>query len=243
MLIIINLRMRAVQAWSWSPSYRITCTVEYTEEHASPDQTANAANVHADPGFAVAFEIRVLFLDCASHITVTSSKVKKKKKRKYKGRYEKQLARVRQDVRRQYYVRGNLIYEKKRERRCVRKRNLWHVRLTKPQIRPRIRAVWLEPSLSAWRNFVSLVIQNASNEDSDQTVRMRSLIWIFAGRTCPKVRNLTLQVKWFSYPDNISYYFCFVFVCFFTVLWYIQYLCFRRCDIKRDFCYIYEETW
>ena len=50
-----------------------------------------------------------------------------------------------------------------------------------------------QSSLSAWRNFASLAIQNASSEDSDQTARMRRLIWIFAGRTCPKLRFLTLR--------------------------------------------------
>ena len=30
-------------------------------------------------------------------------------------------------------------------------------------------------------------IQNALSEDSDQTVGMHMLIWIFAGRTCPTV--------------------------------------------------------
>ena len=46
-----------------------------------------------------------------------------------------------------------------------------------------IRAVLSEASLSAWRNFASLAIQNELTEDSDQTARMRWLIWIFAGRT------------------------------------------------------------
>ena len=65
----------------------------------------------------------------------------------------------------------------------VRKRTFWHVRPMKTQISLRIHAVWLESSLSAWRNFASLAIQNAPREDSDQTARMRRLIWIFAGRS------------------------------------------------------------
>ena len=47
-----------------------------------------------------------------------------------------------------------------------------------------------------------VAIQNAPSEDSDQTARMRRLIWIFAGRicpvrmrACPMVRFLTLRVK------------------------------------------------
>ena len=41
-----------------------------------------------------------------------------------------------------------------------------------------------ECSLSTWRQVASLLLQNAHSEDSDQTARMRRLIWIFAGRTC-----------------------------------------------------------
>ena len=62
----------------------------------------------------------------------------------------------------------------------------WTMRPTKTQISLRARAVWSESSLSAWRNVAPLAIQNAPGEDSDQTARMRRLIWIFAGRTCPK---------------------------------------------------------
>ena len=56
----------------------------------------------------------------------------------------------------------------------------WHVRPTKPQISLRICAVWSESSSSAWRNFASWAIQNARSVDSDQTARLRGLIWIFA---------------------------------------------------------------
>ena len=42
-------------------------------------------------------------------------------------------------------------------------------------------------------NFAPLAIQNAPREDSDQTVRMRRLIWIFTVRTCRKVCFLTLR--------------------------------------------------
>ena len=44
--------------------------------------------------------------------------------------------------------------------RNVRKRTFtsWHMRPTKTQISLRIRAVWSESSLSAWRNFASLAI-------------------------------------------------------------------------------------
>ena len=39
-----------------------------------------------------------------------------------------------------------------------------------------------------------MAIQNAVSEDSDQTARMRKLIWIFAGRACPKIRLLILRL-------------------------------------------------
>ena len=63
---------------------------------------------------------------------------------------------------------------------------IWHGHPTKTQISLRIRAVWFESSLSAWRNFASLAIQNALTEDSRQTARMCKLIWIFARCTYPK---------------------------------------------------------
>ena len=45
-------------------------------------------------------------------------------------------------------------------------------------------------------------IQNAPSEDSDQIARMRRLIWIFAGRTYPKVHLLTL---WLILPNYIFF--------------------------------------
>ena len=41
--------------------------------------------------------------------------------------------------------------------------------------------------------------KNAPNEDSDQTARMRRLIWIFAGRSCPKLRFLILRLIYRSH--------------------------------------------
>ena len=45
------------------------------------------------------------------------------------------------------------------------------------------------------KNSASMAIQNMTSEDSDQTARMRSLIRIFAGHTCPKLSFLTLRVN------------------------------------------------
>ena len=52
----------------------------------------------------------------------------------------------------------------------VKKRTVWHVRRTKT-----IRVVWSESSLSAWRHFALLAIQNTPSEYSDQTARIRRL--------------------------------------------------------------------
>ena len=73
--------------------------------------------------------------------------------------------------------------------RNVKKGTFWYVLPTKTQIRLRIRAVWLESSLSAWKNFASLAIQNAPSKESDQTAG------IFTWRTCLKVRFLMLWLK------------------------------------------------
>ena len=91
---------------------------------------------------------------------------------------------------------GNLCFSVAYSNSNVSQRTFWRARPTKSQISMRICAVWLASSLSAWRNFVSLAIQNAPCEDSDQTARMRSLILIFAGRICPKVRFVPLRLNY-----------------------------------------------
>ena len=58
-----------------------------------------------------------------------------------------------------------------------------HVRPVKTQISLGIRQVWSESLLSARRILGSLATHWAHSEDSDQTGRMPSLIWVFAGRT------------------------------------------------------------
>ena len=63
------------------------------------------------------------------------------------------------------------------------KTNKMSVRRAKTQISMGIRQVWSESSLSAWRNLGSLATSWAHSEDSDQTVRMPRLNWVFAGRT------------------------------------------------------------
>ena len=76
--------------------------------------------------------------------------------------------------------------------RNIRKCTLWHMRTTKTKLSLHLHTPWLESSLSEWRNFTSLSIQNAHSRDS--YTQMRKLIWIFAGGTCPNVRFLSLQL-------------------------------------------------
>ena len=79
----------------------------------------------------------------------------------------------------------------------LRKRTFWLIRPTKTQFSLRIRAVWSDYLLSAWRNFVSLAIQNAPGKCFDQTAQMHKLIWIVARRTSSKVRFVTLRLYQF----------------------------------------------
>ena len=71
-----------------------------------------------------------------------------------------------------------------------------YVRPGKIQTRLRIRAVWSEFSLGAFWICEYAKFLHADNEDSDQTAWMRSMIWVFVGRTCQKVRVLTLRLNW-----------------------------------------------
>ena len=67
-------------------------------------------------------------------------------------------------------------------------------RPAKTQISLGIRPVWLESSLSAWRNHGSLATHWAHSKVSDQTGRMPRLIWVFAGRTCHFIGFVTRQL-------------------------------------------------
>ena len=57
------------------------------------------------------------------------------------------------------------------------------LRPAKTQISLGIRPVWSESSLSTWRKLGSSATHWAHSEDSDQTLRMPRLIWVFAGCT------------------------------------------------------------
>ena len=74
--------------------------------------------------------------------------------------------------------------------RKVRKRTFVHVRSANIQVRLRIRAV--RSGASFWIAKDARVI-HADNEDSDQTARMRKLIWVSVGRTYQKARFLMMR--------------------------------------------------
>ena len=74
----------------------------------------------------------------------------------------------------------------------VSKRTCWRVRPNEDSdqsAHPRslIRVVGVR-----MKKLCIFAIQNVSNENFNQTARMRRLIWNFTGRTCPEERFLTL---------------------------------------------------
>ena len=87
--------------------------------------------------------------------------------------------------------------------RSMTKPTQWPVSLAKTQISLGIRQIWSEPSLSAWRNIGS---HWAHSEDSDQTGRMPSLTWVFAGRTGHIVGFVILRLIYFC----LNYWFIWI---------------------------------
>ena len=65
--------------------------------------------------------------------------------------------------------------------RNVRKRTFAHVRPVKIQISLRTHTVRSESSLGTFWIALDAKFLHADNEDSDQTARMRRLIWVFVG--------------------------------------------------------------
>ena len=63
------------------------------------------------------------------------------------------------------------------------KTNKMSVCPAKTQISLGIHPAWSESSLSAWRNLGSLATHWVHSKDSDQTLRMPWLIWVFTGLT------------------------------------------------------------
>ena len=67
-----------------------------------------------------------------------------------------------------------------------KKRTFGHVRPAKIQISLCIRAVWSESSLGPFWIAKHARFHHVEHEDSDQTARMRRLIWGFVGHTCQR---------------------------------------------------------
>ena len=57
----------------------------------------------------------------------------------------------------------------------------WHVRPAKIQSSLHIRAVWSDSSLGTFWIAKDPKFLRVDNEDSNQTARMRRLIWVFVG--------------------------------------------------------------
>ena len=70
-----------------------------------------------------------------------------------------------------------------------------HVRLSKIQINLRNCPVWSESAQGTLLVPKDSKILQATSEDSDQTAQMRSLIRVFAGRTCKLVGNAAPRLK------------------------------------------------
>ena len=77
------------------------------------------------------------------------------------------------------------------------------MRRAKIQISLRIRTVWSDSSLCAFSIAKAAKCLLANNEDSDQTVRMRRLIWVFVGRTCQRARFLMFRLKYILWVSVI----------------------------------------
>ena len=82
--------------------------------------------------------------------------------------------------------------------RNIRKRTFGYMRQEKIQISRRIRAVWSKSSLDAFWIAKKGNFLHADNE-TDQTARIRRLIWIFVGRTSQKVHFLPLPLICFQH--------------------------------------------
>ena len=79
--------------------------------------------------------------------------------------------------------------------RNVGKRTYEYVRPAKIQIRLRIRAVWSESSLGAFRIAKDAKFLHEDNENSVQITQMRRLIWVFFWRICQKGLFFRMRLK------------------------------------------------
>ena len=87
----------------------------------------------------------------------------------------------------------------------VRKQTFCHERSERISISLRIRAGWSEPSLDAfWIAKDEEFFLHADKEDSDQTARVRRLIWVFSGCTFQNNRFLMLIFISFLSKSELS---------------------------------------
>ena len=71
-----------------------------------------------------------------------------------------------------------------------------HVRPAMTQIRLRIRAVWSESSQGTLWIAKDPKRLQVDSEDPDKPARIRTLIWVFAGRPCNLIGNALPQLKY-----------------------------------------------
>ena len=79
--------------------------------------------------------------------------------------------------------------------RNVRWRTCGPVRQAMIQLSLYISTVWSESSVGAVWIARDVKFLRAVNKDSDQTARMRRLIWVVVGRTCQKEHFITLRLR------------------------------------------------
>ena len=77
----------------------------------------------------------------------------------------------------------------------VTKPTKWSVCLAKTQINLGTRQVWSKSSLCTQWVAKDPSFLHVDSEDSDQTVRMPRLIWVFAGRSCQFVGFVMRRLK------------------------------------------------
>ena len=118
-----------------------------------------------------------------------------------------------------------------------------HVHPAKIQISLRNRAVWSESSLSAFWITKDAKFLYVDNEDSNQTARMRRLIWVFVGRTYKKVRFRPLRLI-------LRYFYSAIINCICFCVYFLRSLAFssrfssdkliKRIDNFRRFCILHK---
>ena len=72
------------------------------------------------------------------------------------------------------------------------------MRPAKTQISLRIRPVWSESSLSAWRSTEPLAYHWAHRKDSDQTGRMPRLIWVFLNNLLKEIYSNCVNIGFWT---------------------------------------------